>query len=808
VQGIFQQRAPRLYHYYTPQWWTAPFGYLSFLPLQPTFNGYPVDRLKYIPPLEKDENGFCLNKRVADSWFRLEQKLVFAMTKLVQKYPVGVVCPFHPSSWGYRQYHSKHYVARERAILSRDWFVIFMTGLSFLLAAGGVNPLPAPIKIPEWFSLLVGEGFDQNWLAGVATSSICDFSLPRVGLFLDLMDPGENQPMVDWFVYFSIPVWYPWRAREDYAMRTQPNLSRWAPPSHLLQELAGSVMTREPSVFQSRSETPTRAETPVQPPPAEVHPTWQEFFAQRERLKAQKLEKETPKAREARLNRAKKPPTVSAPVFTWVASDNDPSRLVRQPVIKSMREETLGDYSEKQRKYDAFWNEWDCCEEFGPGEGDEYDEDYGGLAIDINQNHPSDPPTTIRSYVRSPSPRPIIDELVLPQAGDTNDMSQATAIDVLYAHYGFVPPLPIPSLAGNALSSKDRETLLQLVGLTDNNDPIFSTGLGKIALEFVQTLASGQYPKPALWDLSRENRQSLVFNNRLRQCRRLPSGLFLFDFGKSATVPWKIGVPRAADALYICRLDPKYNDLDIATHLLMQGIEFRTLLPLRDIPSLPKPPKPMLPIRMGPGYIYKFSKRDFDTYQHQLAATLGTPRGRAALLWGRILWRIAVQGISFASVLRGPSPSVLVHRDGFRVEDPETGDCLWDDELSEDDNKLLCGTYVCYTGMYLVPSCCPNGILKCDHLPGNGTQTAQLSWFALPAIYDHCRDSYGFWTDRNEAIFQRRLDKIEDGVEGWDQPIPQHKWRDYSRGCPNILRKLKLATYTCSEFFIVHRTGL
>jgi hypothetical protein len=147
-------------------------------------------------------------------------------------------------------------------------------------------------------------------------------------------------------------------------------------------------MTQEPS---SCSETLTQIEIPIPPPPAEVHQTWQEFFAERDRLKAGKLEKETSKFKEAWLNRARKPPTVTASVFERVESDDDPSLLVHQPVTKNMREETLGYYSESQKKYNAFRNEWDCFEEFGPGEVDEDEWE----PMYINQNQPCDPPTTI-----------------------------------------------------------------------------------------------------------------------------------------------------------------------------------------------------------------------------------------------------------------------------------------------------------------------------------------------------------------------------------------------------------------------------
>jgi hypothetical protein len=76
-----------------------------------------------------------------------------------------------------------------------------------------------------------------------------------------------------------------------------------------------------------------------------------------------------------------------------------------------------------------------------------------------------------------------VDELVLPQVGNEetlNDISQAPTIDVLYSHYGFVTPLPFPTLAGDALNFKDRAELYtpppilpdsdQTVGLRSDSD--------------------------------------------------------------------------------------------------------------------------------------------------------------------------------------------------------------------------------------------------------------------------------------------------------------------------------------------------
>jgi hypothetical protein len=153
-----------------------------------------------------------------------------------------------------------------------------------------------------------------------------------------------------------------------------------------------------------------------------------------------------------------------------------------------------------------------------------------------------------------------------------------------------------------------------------------------------------------------------------------------------------IATSESATALYICRLDLRFDEVDIARSLLHRGMSFNTLLPLKDIPR-PLPHSDLyIPMRLSG---YTFTKRDYDAYLHQRAAILSSAAGRAALLQGGILWRLAVPEISVDSVLRGPSPSA----DGVSVEDPDLGNRLWDDQLSENAILLICGTYKCFTGM-------------------------------------------------------------------------------------------------------------
>lgn len=95
----------------------------------------------------------------------------------------------------------------------------------------------------------------------------------------------------------------------------------------------------------------------------------------------------------------------------------------------------------------------------------------------------------------------------------------------------------------------------------------------------------------------------------------------MFDFGGLATVPWKLAVTNAADALHVCRLDPQWNNYEIAQHLLQRGMHMHTLLPLKDIPT-PAFPSLVIPTRRS-GYI--FTLKDYNAYVHQRDGFLATP---------------------------------------------------------------------------------------------------------------------------------------------------------------------------------------
>ena len=148
----------------------------------------------------------------------------------------------------------------------------------------------------------------------------------------------------------------------------------------------------------------------------------------------------------------------------------------------------------------------------------------------------------------------------------------------------------------------------------------------------------------------------------LRYLHYIQPKLFLFDFGCLSTVRWKLAVMNAVDALYICWLDPNFNEYEFACCLVQQEIHFQTLLSLWDIPYLSKSSNHMLPIW------YHFSLRDCEAYCWQCSAIFAHPRAWAALLQGGIVWHLAIEFPSFDDALQGPSIATTVYWHGLSVE--------------------------------------------------------------------------------------------------------------------------------------------
>jgi hypothetical protein len=455
-----------------------------------------------------------------------------------------------------------------------------------------------------------------------------------------------------------------------------------------------------------------------------VIPSWKAFFEKRRARNEILKARETPKQRQARESREMNPPVKRTKVFLWTREENGEYR--RESFYQAENGLHLDSYGKNQKIYDAFSNEWDCCEEFGAVSPDEYLDDN-----DIDDEFPMMPPPSAAvgdkvmgpdtpladpSVPPSAQPAPAVEDrsFIINRSAEMNfDWEDLETSQLLYEIYGFVHPLPLPTEL-SSLSDKDRTLLSTIVGLKRNDSDFFKSPVASFALEFLELLGASKTPKNATWDIANGNRLSISGSGLFRRMRVIErtdnpgqgENWFMFDFKEAATVPWMVAVPNVIDAFFVCRLDrprPRgspLTDFEVARELLNHGIQFSTLLPVKPLPRSIGPVI-SVPFRL-PGY--KFTQNDYYAYEQQRAALLSDPRvARAALLRGGIVWRLAVATLSFDDVLEGPTTAATLQRRGIIVKTSDDSTDLCDDGLSQLELDIICGLHHCYTGMFFFP---------------------------------------------------------------------------------------------------------
>ncbi|KAF9439580.1 hypothetical protein P691DRAFT_607779, partial [Macrolepiota fuliginosa MF-IS2] len=130
------------------------------------------------------------------------------------------------------------------------------------------------------------------------------------------------------------------------------------------------------------------------------------------------------------------------------------------------------------------------------------------------------------------------------------------------------------------------------------------------------TAKSDKMPNSDLWDLSVDNKQTLCFSKRLSSIRTMKNKaetLYMFDFGSSSTVPWKLAVSSASAVLYICHLHEGMSEEDLVWELVQNGVHFCTL---QHCDTLNLAPIERLSVMMVPMRLSRhvFDKRDHDFY--------------------------------------------------------------------------------------------------------------------------------------------------------------------------------------------------
>ena len=558
-------------------------------------------------------------------------------------------------------------------------------------------------------------------------------------------------------------------------------------------------------------------------------PSWKAFFEKRQARNELLKAGETPEKRQARESREKNPPVRKTKVFLWTREVNGEYR--RESFYQAENGMHLDAYGENQKIYDAFSNEWDCCEEFGtlsPGEfldGDEDDNEFQMMphtsgAVDDQAIGPDmedqamGPDTLVPA---SAQPAPVVNDRsfsIVPSTEMFFDWEAHETSQLLYEIYGFVPPLPLPPTQSSSLSNKDRNLLSTIVGLKRIDSDFFKSPVVSSAVEFLQSLSTSKTPKNSTWDIADGNRMMISGSGLFRRMRVIEctdnpgqdEKWFFFDFKDQATVPWMVAVPNVIDAFFVCRLDrprPRgstFTDVDVARELLNNGIQFSTLLPVKPLPCSIGP-KITVPVRL-PGY--KFTLDDYYAYEQQRAALLSDPRvARSALLRGGIVWRLAVATLSFDDVLEGPTTAATLQRRGIIVHTSDDSVDYCDDGLSQLELDIICGLHHCYTGSYFLFFIFAFlfSLLTIIFI-GQGTALASKSWWPTDSCWQ-TNAQHTRWTEKSDYFFTTRSALLRAGTA---EPKNSSEWRQDIRGS-SVTRQINSKINLAYKDFVRSHVG-
>ncbi|KAH7917322.1 hypothetical protein BV22DRAFT_989523, partial [Leucogyrophana mollusca] len=172
---------------------------------------------------------------------------------------------------------------------------------------------------------------------------------------------------------------------------------------------------------------------------------------------------------------------------------------------------------------------------------------------------------------------------------------------------------------------------------------------------------------------------------------------------------------------------------------------------------------------------------NYSEYEEARNTLLGRPHGRAALLKGGIVSRLAREHLQESAGMDGPSKDVYQFGQPLQHQD---GRLVWDDDLSTSEMDLICG-------LYKVPT-------------GQGEQTADRSWWPKQSVWTGSNFDLGYWSPENERWFQDRIQQIRSGSA---TPLSSRNWvnslKRYKQTSKLVSANLAAAESFLNDFFAV-----
>ncbi|KAK7018112.1 hypothetical protein VNI00_018371 [Paramarasmius palmivorus] len=809
---------------------------LPFLPFVPKWNVFKSNILKSLDVrLDAEivevlpDGRYALRSHIQDAWDYCERMHRLLLTQSMTFVTIPLSPRFrlwsYPRQYGYQRSHKSLALCLRQVTAARDSFLPLIAAIIFflrytqrILDLMGREPNGWRTKLAQC------SGIDLVWVTewlNTFLPPIGSSACLHVGGFVDALQ-AMSERTDDYLAVYSfgcVPVVLFWGPGGSYeTSRLSTSLRAHCPTRAGIDFLLANCST----VALSKYTLPDVLVAPhVGDPSQKPYETIHEFFARRKRVKETRLGKESIADRESRLARERNaalgacPGKKGARVFVW---ELDGSHLVRMPVSRSEVSDVWHEFAPTQRRYDSVYNEWDLWSGFAPSDApadDGFGSDYDSMqeTEDLTQSNTapalaldpgvSTPPTTTHP--------PVFEEGEILEVFDDSEaihnrgMSSLKSVPDIFLSVTEVEFVPfddsVESVVHHRYAMSDSfapapghstipwRKAEKILGFYDA--PVDEHSADKIC-RFVEHILSVDVNNLSssdacfdYVDVCSKLRRLLQTSLRLRHVKA--AGLYVLD-DASTELPFVIAVSDSLVVVELVLRDIIREPVQIARFLMSRGFPFRTLMcgPYREIEPVGRSKSSPLGYRPAS---YVFTTADYFAYQAQLHRFFLQPRARSAVLRGGILARIARPFVHDQSVLNGPSDSIITSA-GIALcvlDNDQSVNAFWDDDLTDDDISIICGVYDVGTGQF----------------DSKGEeQLAQRSWWPRPHSWDGCGLNTGCWNPQAELWFTRREEKY---LSSQSAPLSHKHWKDqlkFTKESSVFTNKLRAVSATVLAGFI------
>ncbi|KAJ3475429.1 hypothetical protein NLI96_g11843 [Meripilus lineatus] len=636
-------------------------------------------------PIDTNKNSFVLRSSILQEWITIEDSLIRTVDALKSSYkphmPLYTRAPNPPSWYGYQRVFGSYREAKNSIWASRSAFLGLMTYTSYLIGTSiARDTVESAFSIPRWAGVLVHDyKAPYSWINGLNNSWIADFDertgVRRLGGFVNTSIAQWQWPacILKTFVRLRIPLWF-WFPSTDISSTPRIYIPFFQHPSNSHQQ---------PSPESADATISDRL-------PSE---RWEEFFAKRVAANAVREQSESPSDRQKRLNRLGHsllnghpvcPGKKGARVYEWEESLANPGVYRRVSVPRTAVQDKWEQYTDAQKRYDAYFNEWDLF----PGADnpqnamsteEEYDEIIP-IPVDLPSRVQRDTWTHTGSW----------NEIKLDFKDD--DIVFDNLLSILTSRYGLLRTAN-PVLPEDAKSFSRVKFYLGYP--SDNVDDVDQNR----ARALIASLMSPNIPSRELFDLSASRMTDLSTVDLASGYLNHNTPVYqLFPSQKLATTN-VIVVHDAVDAMHFLRRTEWHSSPPFALQqLVSRGIPFTHLhLP-------PSQPAPILVLRSDvllgwQGNGNNGSAADYQQYVRIRAVLLNNKAVvRAGLGSGGIIWRLIIDEVNIEDIFAAPDANALCY--ATHVDYADFGYMMF--TLSDNDREIIAGVYHMPTGKLIL----------------------------------------------------------------------------------------------------------